>query len=132
MSVWSTAGDNRVSNILFKATAVENYYLALYTVPATEPTAAMVSTTFTEPSTANGYARLVLTRGSWTTSGGAAVYAEQTFTCSTADWGNTYGYYIITTSAGTGVVMCAEQFTDAPYYVFDGDSVKVTPTITVS
>lgn len=139
---WVDAGEARVAGILFISTAVEDYYLGLYN-NATEPGegATMTSLTTTagisEAATvgSGGYARKVLSRGSWTTSATAGVvaYAQQVFTASGATWGTVTGYFICTTSAGTaGTLMAVETFASGPYSIGDGDSVKVTPTITVS
>lgn len=77
----------------------------------------------------NGYAAATLTGASWTVNPGApssATYAEQTFTFSGA-LGNVYGYYY----TANGVLISAERFTDGPYNIQNnGDSIKITPTIT--
>ena len=137
---WCDEGEQRVAMVLFVATAVENYYLGIYknvAEPSESATMAALTTTagITEAAVpgAGGYARAVLTRGSWTTTGGVAAYAQQTFTASGASWGGCYGYFITTTSAGTsGPLMAVETFSDGPYTVNDGDSVKITPSITIS
>jgi hypothetical protein len=134
MAKWNDGGESRVANILFGSTAVDaTLYMGLYSVPTSEPAESDTMSAITEPSGA-GYARAALTRGTWTTgTGSQAVYAQQTFTCTGGTWGSVYGYFITTTSSGTtGPLMASEQFTAAPYTVNDGDSIKVTPTITVS
>ncbi|CAK0749038.1 conserved hypothetical protein [Gammaproteobacteria bacterium] len=137
---WCDEGENRVAKILFVSTAVENYYMGLYNnvaEPSEAATCVALTTTagITEPAAvgAGGYARCVLTRGSWSTTGSVAAYAQQTFTASGASWGSVTGYFITTASAGTaGVLMAVESFTDGPYTINDGDSVKVTPSISIS
>jgi hypothetical protein len=137
---WVDVGENRVAGILFVSTAVENYYMGLYnnTVePGEAATMTALTTTagISEVGTpgSGGYARALLTRGSWTTTGSVAAYAQQTFTASGASWGGVYGYFITTASAGTACsLMAVESFTDGPYTINDGDSVKVTPSITIA
>ena len=133
MSKWVDAGENRVANILFGSTAVDaTLYMGIYTSPTTEPGETAVVADLTEPST-GGYARQTLTRGSWTVSGSAASYAQQTFSASGASWGACYGYFVCTSSAGTaGVLLYVEQFANGPYSIGDGDSVKVTPSVSVA
>jgi len=133
MSKWVDGGENRVANILFGSQAVDaNLYLGLYTAPTSEPAETAVISTVTEPS-GGGYVRIALARGTWTVTDSAAAYAQQTFSPSGAAWGNVYGYFIATVSSGTaGVMMAVENFSDGPYSIGDGDSVKVTPTITVA
>jgi hypothetical protein len=134
MSKWVDAGENRVANILFRATAVDSsLYLALYTVPTSEPGETAVDTDLTEPS-GGAYARIALSRGTWTVTGSAATYAQQTFAASGGAWGNVYGYFVSTGSSGTssGVLLAVENFSDGPYNIGDGDSIKITPSITVA
>lgn len=133
MSQWVDTGSNRVANQLFGATAVDaSLYIGVYTAPTSEPGVSATINTLTEPST-GGYARIVLTRGSWTITGDAAAYAQQTFSPSGASWGNVYGYFICNVASGTaGQLMSVEQFIDGPYGVGDGDTIKITPTVTVS
>lgn len=131
---WCDEGENRVAKILFVSTAVENYYLGIYK-NASEPGESDTMSSITEATTpgSGGYSRAVLTRGSWTTSGSVASYAQQTFTASGASWGGCYGYFITTTSAGTaGPLMAVETFSDGPYTINDGDAIKITPSITVA
>lgn len=133
MSKWCDEGENRVANILFGATAVDaTLYMGIYTSPTSEPGEAAVISDLTEPS-GGTYARAALTRGAWTVTGSAASYAQQTFGASGASWGNCYGYFICTVSSGSvGKLLAVEQFSDGPYSIGDGDSIKVTPTITVA
>lgn len=82
-----------------------------------------------------GYSNATLTGASWTITPGApteATYAEQSF-ASTAGSQNQpiYGYYVWTTTDET--LVCAERFTDGPYTIVnDGDTIKVTPKITLA
>jgi len=130
---WCDEGENRVANILFDATAVENYYIGLYD-NATEPAESATMADISEAHTvANGYARKVLTRGDWTVTGSAAAYAQQSFQASGASWGSVTGYFITTDETGTsGKLMAVEQFASGPYTIDDGDIIRVTPSITIS
>lgn len=134
MAKWVDAGENRVANILFGAQAVDaTLYMGLFT-NTTEPAETAQMTDITEHNLgSDGYNRIVLTRGTWTVTADHADYAQQTFTCATADWGNQYGYYINTTQTGTaGILLCVELFSNGPYNVVVGGSVKITPKITVA
>lgn len=133
MSKFCDEGENRVANILFGATAVDaTLYLGLYTSPTTEPAETAVVADLTEPS-GGAYARIALTRGSWTVTASAATYAQQTFAASGGAWGSVYGYFITTTSSGTlGKLMGVEQFSDGPYSIGDGDSIRISATLTIA
>jgi hypothetical protein len=119
--------ENRVLNILFEATSVENYYLGIYTAPTIALAEAEVMTDLTEPS-GNGYARQVLTRATdWTVIADEAVAAQKTFTASGGAWGNCYGYFITTELTGTaGKLMWSELFSDGPYNIVDSGNIKVS------
>lgn len=124
-------GENRILNILLGALAVDaNLYLGLYT-NTTEPLETANLAAITEPA-GNGYARKTLARGSWTIVADLASFAQQTFTAAGGNWGNVYGYFIATSSDGTGKLLFVEQFSDGPYNVNDGFSVKVTPKVTAA
>jgi len=125
-------GEHRIADILFGSQAVDTtLYIGLYTAPTTEPSETAVLADLTEHS-GDGYARIALSRGTWTVLNSVASYAEQTFDASGGDWGNCYGYFIATSSDGSGKLMFIEQFSDGPYDVSDGDSIKITPNITLS
>ena len=88
---------------------------------------------FTE-STWTGYAIKTLTGASWTCTNAdpsEASYGIQTFT-STAGSQNqaNYGYYI--TDSANAILLWAELFTDGPYTIVNnGDTISVTPKITL-
>lgn len=123
-------GENRVLNILFEATSVENYYLGLFTAPTIAPTESQVMTDLTEPS-GNGYARELLTRGTdWTVTADEAVAVQKTFTAAGGAWGNVYGYFLTTELTGTaGDLVASELFSDGPYNIVDTASCKVSAKI---
>lgn len=48
-----------------------------------------------------------------------------------AAWGNVYGWFLCTVGSGTaGKLLASELFSDGPYNVPDGGTVKVTAKIT--
>ena len=133
--MFMTTGDNRVANILFGTQGVDaNYYIGVYTSPASSVPLSATMASITEPSTARGYARVVLANNSWLITNGQAAYSSVvSFSCTGTAWGNTYGYFVTTTSAGTaGVLMCAETFNGTVYSINPGDTIAITPTITVA
>ena len=130
MAKWCDEGEYRVADILFGAQAVDtNTYLGLY-LDVAEPAEAATLSGLSEVS-GSGYARIALARGTWSISGDYATYAQQTFTAGAA-WGEVYGYFLGTTLDNTGKLLCVENFSDSPYDVGTGDSVKITPKITVA
>ncbi len=131
MSKFVNEGENRVVDILFGSQAVDDtLYLGIYT-NETEPAEDATLASITEP-VGNGYARIVLARGTWVITADYAQYAQQTFTADGGNWGNCYGYFIATSSDGTGKLLAVEQFSSGPFNTSDGDSIKITPKITVS
>jgi len=127
---WCDEGEYRVADILFGSQAVDaTLYLGLYK-DVSEPAENATLAGLTEESAA-GYARIALARGSWVISGDAASFAQQTFTAAAA-WGLVYGYFVGTTPDDGGKLLCVEDFSDGPYDVGNGDSIKVTPKITVA
>jgi len=131
MAVWTDLGENWAADVLFGSRSPDTALsLGLYTAPTTEPGETAVIGDLTEPS-GNGYARIDLNRGSWTISGDTAEYAEQTFTASGGDWGNVYGYFLATKDT-TPLLIAVEQFTNGPFNITDGSSIKITPRVRIS
>lgn len=89
--------------------------------------------TLTEP-TGTGYARITLTDASWTITGGAGSYAQQTFTGGAGGWsGSIQGYAIVTKSGGgTQRIFFIEVDANGPYTINVGDTYKITPGNTVA
>ena len=114
-----------------KVTTQEDLVLRLYTNDIT-PGETDTAATYTQAS-GNGYSAISLTGATWTISGTAptqAAYPEQTFTF-TGALGNVYGYYIV--RASTLDLVWSERFTAAPFNVQNnGDTIKITPVITMS
>jgi hypothetical protein len=93
---------------------------------------ALTVASFTE-ATFTGYASVALTGGSWTTTQGdpsTATYAVQTF-ASTANQASTtqYGYYVIRTTGGA--LVWYEYLPSAQAIAFNGDTIRVTPRLTL-
>jgi len=128
MAKWTDAGENRVLDILLGATPVDTtLYLGLYQDVA-EPGETEALADLTEPS-GSGYARIALSRGSWSIVDDLATYAEQTFTASGGDWGDITGAFITDVASGTSGDLIAVQSFAAARTINDGDSLKVTPKI---
>lgn len=135
MAKWNDEGETSVGDVYLKASAQPDFYLGLYS-NSTEPAESATMATITEIQTpgSNGYARIQLADGDWTESPqGTFTNLQKTFTCSGSNWGNAYGYFITTAATGTsGKLIAVEHFSDGPYPVNVGWSVKVTPKVTVS
>jgi hypothetical protein len=119
-----------LSYLVNKATP-ENLVLRLFESNTT-PAETDVVGTYTE-ATFTGYAAVTLTGANWTVTPGApssASYAQQTFTSSAGNQAKSvYGYYL--TRLSSADLVYAERFSDGPYAIVNnGDSVKVTPTVT--
>jgi len=132
MPKWCDEGENMVADIIFGALALKTtLYLGLYE-NGTEPAEDDVLTDLTEE-TDPAYARIALARGTWVITGSVAEYVQQTFTAAATPWGNQYGYFITDVASGTaGLLIAVENFSDGPYNVGAGDSIKITPKVTVS
>lgn len=93
---------------------------------------ALTQASFTE-ATFTGYTAAVLTGGSWTTTPGdpaAGVYAQQSFVSSANQTAQTiYGYYVTRTS--DGALQWFERFATPVIVEFVGDTVRVTPRMTL-
>lgn len=81
-----------------------------------------------------GYSAKTLTAGTWTESEvagvGTAVYAAQTWTFTAGTAVTIYGYFVI--GATDGIIRWAELFS-APFVAqYSGDSVVLTPQLTLS
>jgi len=134
MAKWCDEGENWLLDVAFKqgTSLPTSLYLGLFT-NSTEPAEDATLTTITEPS-GNGYARQAIAcGGDWTLTNDYITAAQETFSCSGGNWGNVYGYFIGTVLTGTsGKLLAVELFSDGPYNVLDGGSVKVTAKLTCS
>jgi len=135
MAKWCDEGETDVGAVYLKGAARgTNLYVGLYT-DAAEPAETATLASITELAVANGYARILLGDADWTEQATKGVYEnlEKTFTANGGDWGSVYGYFICDVASGTaGNLLAVETFSDGPYTVNDGWSVKVTPKVTVA
>ena len=133
MAKWTDEGEHRTADILFGSQAVDaTLYMGLFT-DVTEPAETATLATITELPVASNYARIALTRGTWTVTNDYAQYAQQTFTATGGNWGSVYGYFICTGSSGTtGKLLGVETFSNGPYTINDGDSVRITPKVSIA
>ena len=58
---------------------------------------------------------------------------QKTFTAAGGDWGDVYGYFVAHCASGAaGDLIAVETFTDGPYTVTDGLSIKITATVNIA
>ena len=123
-------GEHRIANILLGTQPVDGaLYLGLYD-DVSEPAEDATISSLSEIS-GYGYVRKTLTRGSWVITNDEAEYAEQTLLASGGDWGNVTGYFIATSTDGSGKLMAIEHF-DTARYIEDTKGLKITPKMTIS
>ena len=136
MAKWCDEGETSVGAVYLQGGAQPDFYLGLYSNSSEPGESATMASGITEIQTPgqNGYARIQLADGDWSESPvGTFTNLQKTFTCSGTNWGSAYGYFITTAATGTaGKLICVEHFSDGPYTVNVGWSVKVTPKIVVS
>lgn len=122
---------NMLSVYLAGGTGYSTLYLGLYT-DTSEPAATvnMTSGGITEQ-TGSGYSRIALTTATLSTSGVTATYTTSTFTA-TAPWNtDTYGYFVTTTSTGTGGrYLWVEHFSNGPYPMSTSNTIDIEVNIT--
>jgi hypothetical protein len=132
---WCDEGETSVGNVYLKATTKPSYYLALYKTAEPAENGTVATLTEAQAPGTNGYARIALADADWTEQATKGVFKnlQKTFTAAGGGWGAIIGYFITTASTGTaGLLVCEEPFSDGPYTVNDGWSVKVTPQITIA
>jgi hypothetical protein len=118
---------------LLGVSAAEDLVLRLFVNNVT-PADASTAASFTEMSTL-GYASKTLSKASWTVaqngaSKAEASYAQQSWTFTSGTAVTVYGYYV--TRATTGDLWYAERFTAAHTVQNTGDTIRVTPKLTLS
>lgn len=134
MAKWCDEGETQVGNIYLRKDAVIDLWVGLYTDVA-EPGETDTLATITEVPVANGYARIALVNTDWTEQATKGVFEQlqKTFLANGGDWGSVYGYFLCDVASGTsGKLVAVEDFSDGPYTVNDGWSVKVTPKVTIT
>ncbi len=128
--VWHNEGEELNLDVFFKGAArpADSWYLGLYT-NATQPGESATLANITEPSGGN-YARKRIYDNDWSRTGSEISAPQQTFQASGGCW-TVYGWFLCTVASGTeGKLLASEHFSDGPYNVPDGGSVKVTPKVT--
>jgi hypothetical protein len=94
MGVLLNNGQTHLVNVIFEATAVQNYYLALIQSTSDPALDAQIGSGITEVSGAD-YARITLTRGTdWTIDGASASCAVKEFTVGSGGWLSANGYAV--------------------------------------
>jgi len=134
MAKWCDEGETQVGNIYLKKDTVIDLWVGLY-LDTTEPAEDATLASITEITVANGYARIALTAADWTEQATKGVFeqVQKIFTANGGNWGDVYGYFLTDCASGTaGKLVSVEDFSDGPYAVNDGWSVKVTPKVTIS
>lgn len=126
-----TAGELKLLEYMLGRTATADCTLHLYTNNYT-PVDGSVLGDFTEMS-GQGYASKTLTKTSWgaastVSTKASSSYAQQTWTFTAGGPATVYGYYI---KDSANVVVFAEKFDAGKVVEFDGDVIRVTPTITL-
>lgn len=103
-------------------------YVGLYT-DTTEPLATATLASGITELALTGYARIQLLDADWSNVIGLFTNLQKTFTAG-EEWGNVYGYFICNVSTGTaGELIAVEHFSNGPYFIQNGKTVKITPTI---
>jgi hypothetical protein len=122
-------GQTHMLAVLFKSTAVQDYYLALITSTSNPTLSQQIGSGITEVS-GTSYARIALTRNTdWTASGTAIVTsAQKTFTVGSGGWSSVNGYAVcLSSTATTGDAIFAEAFSAGQQgNKTAGDTVKIT------
>jgi len=131
---WCNEGETSVGNVYLKGQArPAGFYLGLYK-NVTEPPEDAVVADLTEP-VGNGYARIKLEDADWTELATKGVFEniQKIFEAVGGTWGVVYGYFVTTMLTGTtGLMINCEQFSDGPYTVNDGWTVKPKAKVTIT
>lgn len=128
--VWHDEGEQLNLDVFFKGAArpANSWYLGLYTNSTALGESATLAN-ITEPSGGN-YARQLINDADWTRTGSEMSGPQKTFAASGGSW-TVYGWFLCDVASGTtGKLLASEHFSDGPYNVPDGGSVKVTPKFT--
>lgn len=127
-----TVGENLLLGLALGFNAQEDFTLKLF-VNSVTPDDADTAATYTEMSTL-GYAAKTLAKASWSIAQNAGVaegaYAEQTWTFTSGTAVTVYGYYVV--GAASGTLLWSELFGAAKVVQNAGDTIKITPKITLS
>jgi hypothetical protein len=127
-----SVGENMLLGMALGFNAQEDFSLKLFVNNVT-PADTDVASTYTEMSTL-GYAAKTLAKANWSIAqnGGAAEgsYPEQTWTFTSGTAVTVYGYYVV--GAVSGTLLYSELFGAAKVVQNTGDTIKITPKITLS
>jgi lipoprotein signal peptidase len=127
-----SVGENMLLGMALGFNAQEDFLLKLFVNNVT-PADTDVASTYTEMSTL-GYTAKTLSKGNWTITqnGGVAQgsFAQQTWTFSAGAAVTVYGYYVV--GAASGTLLFSELFGSAKVVQNAGDTIKITPQITLS
>ena len=134
MPKWNDEGETSVGDVYLREQANPAKWLGLYE-NVTEPAETDGMAAITEQAVGLGYGRIQLAAGDWTEQATKGVFKniQKIFTAAGGTWGSQYGYFVTTAQTGTaGKLLAVETFSDGPYLVNDGWSVKVTAQITIA
>jgi len=134
MAKWCNEGETLVGNIFLKKAAVTDLWVGLY-LDTSEPAEDATLASITEVPVLYDYARIALGAADWTEQATKGIFEnlQKIFTANGGNWGDVYGYFLTDCASGTaGKFVSCENFSDGPYTVNDGWSVKVTPKVTIS
>lgn len=127
-----TASENQMLETLLGLDSAEDLVLCLYVNNIT-PSDTDTLATYTEMSTL-GYANKTLLKSSWTVAQASlkaeGSYAQQSWTFTSGTAVTVYGYFV--KRATTGDLWYAERFTTAHTVQNTGDTIRVTPKLTLS
>jgi hypothetical protein len=127
-----TASENQMLETLLGLDSAEDLVICLYVNNIT-PSDTDTLATYTEMSTL-GYANKTLLKSSWTVAQAASKaegsYAQQSWTFTSGTAVTVYGYFV--KRATTGDLWYAERFTTPHTVQNTGDTIRVTPKLTLS
>lgn len=121
-------GQEHILDVLFEATAVQNYHLALIESTSNPTLGQQIGSGIIEV-TGTGYARILLTRATdWSRSGQIVTALQKTFTVGSGGWDDVNGYAIcLSATPTTGDAIMAESFTAGQQgNKNENDTIKVT------
>ena len=126
-------GETIIGDIFCKDGTKPDLWLLLYT-DAAQPGETATLATITELPVASNYARIALVHADWTENPvGTFTNIQKTFTATGGAWGAVYGYGICTSASGTaGKLTHVEHFSDGPYTINDGGTIKITAKLVIS
>lgn len=119
------------SQVMMNVTTDRGTNLDLLLFTNSAPGETITEATLTEP-TGTGYARITLTDASWTGSADARAYAQQTFTGGSGGWTGSIQGYAIVSKGTTPRIVAIEVDPSGPYTIAEGDTYKITPSVTVA